>query len=499
MLTSAACASPTDAREQLLVSVETPTALVAPGATAVVTARARRANGADTTDAQGVVFTWATSNPSVATVRDLGDGRAEVTGVGRGLVDVTATASGASAGSVRLRVGFPLEVDSVRPGVVRWGDTLTVFGFGLDALLFGARLSGTPLVPYPFSAQRDQEGRTRVTYWVPYPASTGSVQLVGSGTWAEATQSTTVQPSDLFEPNDSAPRAISLDGSRPVPSAPSILFLNLALAFEPLTGSGTTGADWYRFTHSTTRDFTVILRAGDATYTFVSDTVIRSGAGYGTGSDGWRIAPGDHACHGLKYRASQRVPDSSIVALAGMSSPLHVVAGYDRPGAYSLSVVDGYVVTDPRIPRDAHEEDDFCTAAEARGAVTLPYRDTLTIDNPGDVDWFLVTGDSQSVRMRAVVLDQPSSAVRDTARDLNVYLTQVPDPGNSVIGFAADTVSGPNADMTMFLIKGIHYYVVIVDYAGVPTRYALCIGPPATCDAFPVADAVERRPPSARP
>ncbi|MGH2608458.1 MAG: hypothetical protein ACRDHF_05155, partial [Tepidiformaceae bacterium] len=288
------------------MSVEAPTALVAPGATTVVMARVRRASGADTTEVAGAMFTWATSNPFVATVRDLEGGRAEVTGVGRGLVDVAATASGASAGSLRLRVGFPLEVDSVRPGVVRWGDTLTVFGFGLDSLLFGARLEATPLIAYPFSASRDSEGRSRITYWVPYPARTGSLQLVGSGASAVAPTSTSVQPVDAHEPNDTPPRIISLAGPRTIPSAPSILFFNPALAFEPLTGTGT-GADWYRFTHSTTRDVTVILRAADATYTFVSDTVIRSGDGYGTGSDGWRIAPGDHACHGLKYRASQRV------------------------------------------------------------------------------------------------------------------------------------------------------------------------------------------------
>ena len=56
------------------------------------------------------------------------------------------------------------------------------------------------------------------------------------------------------------------------------------------------------------------------------------------------------------------------------------------PGRYGITVRDGYLTADPRIPADRLEENDYCDAADT-SPVELPFADTLTIDNPYEVDW----------------------------------------------------------------------------------------------------------------
>src|SRR5207244_3055919 len=66
---------------------------------------------------------------------------------------------------------------------------------------------------------------------------------------------------------------------------------------------------------------------------------------------------------------------------------LDAVTVYTQPGRYALVVYEGYGTTGKGIVRDAHEEDDYCSAADAKPDA-LPFQSSaLTIDNPHDVDW----------------------------------------------------------------------------------------------------------------
>src|SRR5206468_2513396 len=107
----------------------------------------------------------------------------------------------------------------------------------------------------------------------------------------------------------------------------------------------------------------------------------------------------------------------------------HALARYTQSGRYGLAVFEGYITSDPTVPRDAHEEDDFCDAADARGlAVTLPggsFRDTLTIDNPHDIDWikFRVTGVPAVTTIKIAAV---TSAATVDSSDVDLFLLTVP-------------------------------------------------------------------------
>jgi hypothetical protein len=520
------CSYPTDESDSVEVVI-TGTEFVLRGEQITLSAKAMQVTGVDTTLLQNVTFAWTSADPNLATVADLGTGSAEVTGVNLGTVDIVARPVAfehAEARPFTMRVSDPVVLDSVRPDSVRWGQMLTVFGIGVDDQLSDARLGGVSLLRVPGSGQRDTvTGLARVSYWVPFPAITDSLLWVslGAGLLGRATDTTQVIRRDVYEPNDSVPRSIFLDTlTGPFPSTPDTLLLNPALAFEPL-GAVTSRGDWYRFGCDILRcgrDRTIIVKAPLAKVNFQSDSVeyVTATRSYRIGPYAWKIAPGDHACLGLPFRPPQRVQDSVVVALGagvgtrpfGIGPRLHQVLGYDREGVYELAVVEKYVVTHPSIPRDDHEEDDYCDAAEPSQdpAIALPFRDTLTIDNPNDIDWFRVVGSGQSVRMRTAAVGPPLEPplVSDTTRNIDLYLMLRPNIGDSQLGIiGASQSAGTVEDLTFTLFNGLVYYIVVVDAGAVPTRYDFCVGAGGACNAFPAASAAAatqaRRLPSARP
>ena len=143
------------------------------------------------------------------------------------------------------------------------------------------------------------------------------------------------------------------------------------------------------------------------------------------------------------------------------------------------------------MPRDAHEEDDFCDAADARGlAVTMPggtFRDTLTIDNAHDIDWikFRVTSLS-TVTIKSASL---TAATAVDSSDIDLYLLTVPGGGASarLDSVNASTSAGSSEAMTSLLSTG-DYYLVVVDFLGAPVAYDLCISD-GGCLTFPSAPA----------
>jgi hypothetical protein len=505
VLTASTCAFPTDKSDAVFVTLDAPSPVVLRGQDMPVFARAWRVIGTDTQAIANVDFAFYTGSSSIARVEKDCCGYATVTGVNSGVVNIMARAVAfeqASHADLVLRVSAPLEVDSVRPKFVRYGDTITVFGVGVDSIVL-AQLTGADLFQYFFSGKHDAvTGLGTITYWVPPPARTDSLLYVGKGVFAWAKDTTRVLPFDIFEPNDTAPTVINLESPPAFPQLPFFRFLNPALAFEQLKRDQLVGVDWYRFDQTTTRDLTLILTAPAARGTFVtflSDSLFFNAADTSVrlGPNAWTIGPGSHDCHGHIFEPQQAAPESTIVALRGMSTRrLHAFSVYGQPARYGLTVIEGYVASQPALfPPDPREEDDFCNAADASGNVgTVPaatFRDTLTIDNPHDVDWirFRVGGVLvQSVRFRTASL---VPALADSS-DIDLYVLTAPPGADTLVEAGRLDKVGSTEDATLLLSPGRDYYAVVVDYQGVPTRYSICIG---TCpNPFPAPPALQPSP-----
>ena len=503
-LTGATCAFPTDKSDKVLVTLDGPSQVVLRGQEMSVYARAWQVIGTDTQPIKNVAFAFGTGSSTTATVQNDGGGYATVTGVNSGNVHITARAISfeqAPEGDLLLRVSNPLEVDSVRPAIVRFGDTMTVYGVGVDSI-FIAFLANVTQFDYPFpgvlaTRTRDSLGFSTATFWVTPPAHTDKLSFIGPGVFGSAPDTTKIIPVDVLEPNETAPHTINLEAPPRIPTIPQIRFLNPALAFEP-TKRDSLGVDWYRFVQTNTRDITLILTAPEVrgTFsTFLSDSlafVPGTPPSYKIGPNSWTIGPGSHACKGFAFAPPETQPESTIVALRGMpAGRLHALALYSQPGRYGLAVFEGYITSNPSIPRDKHEEDDFCDAADARGlAVTMPggtLRDTLTIDNPHDIDWirFRVTSLS-SVTIKSASL---TAATAVDSSDIDLFLLTVPGGGaSSTLDILnRSDAAGSSETMTSLLNPG-DYYLVVVDFQGVPVVYDLCISD-GGCLTFPSAPA----------
>jgi hypothetical protein len=496
VLAASTCAFPTDKSDQVTVVIQASSLVVIQGQQLWLSAHALRASGTDTV--KNVTFQWRSSADTLATVRDEGGDSAQVTGVKPGVVDITARAVAfeqADVGSAQVRVSKPVEVDSVRPKFVRYGDTITVYGVGVDSIVL-AQLGGADLFQYFFSGTSDPAtGLGRIKFWVPPPAHTDSLLYVGKGVFTWAKDTTRVLPFDIYEPNEVAPTVIDLEAPLAFPQLPFFRYLNPALAFEQLKRDQPVGVDWYRFDQTTTRDLTLILTAPTARGTFVtflSDSLFFNAADTSVhlGPDAWTIGPGSHDCHGHLFEPGEAAPESTIVALRGLSTrQLHAFSIYGQPARYGLTVIDRYVATQPALfPPDSREEDDYCNRVDTIPPVaTVPagtFRDTLTIDNPHDVDWirFRVGGIvSQLVRFRTASL-VPTAA---DSSDIDLYVLTAP-PGADTLVQVAQLDSVGSAENATILLAPRDYYAVVVDYQGVPTRYSICIGSSAACgSAFP--------------
>jgi len=476
-VTAGTCLYPTERDASVHVSIA-PLKILIRGNDTVATATAWQMLGSgDSQPIPNVAFEWSSSAPAVATVDNAG----RIVGVNSGSAIIRAAAAnfdkGARPGQATVRVSAPLEIDSIRPQTVLFGETVTVYGVGVDSI-FQASLGNGVLIPNFFLRSRDSTGYAQVTYWVPPPAHRDSLFYIGNGVFGFSRDTVRVIPRDLYEPDDVAPATINLEGPRPFPGTvlDAVLFTNPALAFEVLPRDSAFGVDWYRLQQTTPRDLTIILSAPEVKGTFagfVSDAF--------DGASPWTVGPGSHNCRGKKFSPKEAVGDSTIVALAGTTSNLDVIALYGQPGRYGLAVVEGYLTSDSvdkRIVKDAHEEDDYCDAPGAQVTEAIspaPYTATLTIDNPHDVDWirFNVPGSTVTpvqVRTRAL----PAVVGQDSS-DIDVYVLHEPSPGAQLDSIAGLASPGSDINTTLLLAPG-NYYAVVVDFAGVPTPYAICIG-----------------------
>src|SRR3989441_6655760 len=342
---------------------------------------------ADSQPIPNVVFTWSSSNPSIATVDNAG----HIVGITSGTVVIRAAASnfdkGQLAAADTIRVSAPLEIDSVVPDTARYGQVVTVFGPGADKIVLASMKGAFFLYPYPFSAQHDTTGYGQQKYWIPPPAESDRITFIGNGIVTASPESTHVLKRDVYEPNDTAPRRFNLDAPRPWPYPGTVynLFLvfNPALLFEPLKRGDTLGVDWYRYGHSTARDLTIILSAPSVhgTFsTFVTDSLAWTGTTYALGPDSWTFGPGSHACHGLGFAPHEANGDSTIVAFKNApAGALHAITIYRQASAYGMAVVGGLPRRRPGRARPKHKPR---KPPGPPGGPTSPLPDTPTLQKP---------------------------------------------------------------------------------------------------------------------
>ena len=165
---------------------------------------------------------------------------------------------------------------------------------------------------------------------------------------------------------------------------------------------------------------------------------------------------------------------------------LDAISVYTVPGRYGLSVIAGY---QSELPPDAHEDDNSCNAADLRGTQIVPFRDTLSIVNPHDIDWIRfnvpVTGQHR-FRMHAFTGVHP-----DSLKDLDLYLVRVPSPADAQVQVVmADTGSTSDVNRIVNSLVAGDYYLVVLDYAGTTTHYEICVSAGVCPTPFPEPPAV---------
>jgi hypothetical protein len=143
------------------------------------------------------------------------------------------------------------------------------------------------------------------------------------------------------------------------------------------------------------------------------------------------------------------------------------------------------------LPPDGHEDDNSCNAADLRLPIqTIPFRDTLAIENPHDIDWIrftAATNGTYRVRLHAFADARP-----DSLKDLDVYVIKVPTVGDAALQILmADSASGSDVNRSVSLQVG-SYYVAVLDYAGTTTTYEICVSSGSCPTPFPTPPASGR-------
>ena len=498
------CAFPTDKSDKVFVTLESPVHIVLRGQEISVHARAWQVVGVDTLPINNVDFAFSSGSNTIARVENTGNGYATVTGVNSGNVDIIARAVSfekARQADLSLRISSPLEIDSVRPKFVRYGQVATVYGVGVDSL-FLTSLGGTDLIEYPFSRFRDPvTGLGRISYWVPPPARSDSLFYLGAGVFGKDTALTQVGKRDIYDPNDTVATRIDLDLGGPWPGtvlAP-ILFWNPALAFQAVDRVNGVGEDWYRFqTADTAQSLTFFLSYPSLSDTVAARTFLLDSLYYATGTAGTPsnkffgrdsadfIGTDFYRCKGLAFKPAQSARDSFSVALKTLPShAIHLISFYTSPQRYSLAVAKGYFTGDPRIRPDAFEPNRFCHYTDSIPGrpsppsrihvTTTGFSDTMNIDNAFELDWYRLevpahnVGDSVVIRLQG----RPFIAGSDSS-DLDIYVLSVPGSTGNLTVVDSSVGLGSTENLRLNLAQG-SYYLAVVDFAGIPERYSLCV------------------------
>ena len=490
-----ACSDSTSFVDQTYVTISSASPVVLRGDQLELSAKlwTRTAPG-DSMEVKNAELVWSSEDPTVATVAVKDNNTSVATGVNSGIVQIRALATGfqGSASAVfPLRVSNPLEIDSVRPSTVQYGEQVTLYGVGVNTLFF-ATLQGATLLPDTFTVMSGAGGLGQLSFWVPPPASTGRIVVLNPTQLVVAAETTTVLSTDLYEPNEAAPRTIDLSAG-PFPSLPAVRFYNPALAFEEASRDDSLAFDWYRLTGMPGGgDLTFIFVAPtfkNAHLTFLASTVNDADS---VATPGWTIGSGLYHCKDHAFKVDQRPADSLIVALRNVpAGSMDFVSLFFVTGRYGLAVVDGYLTSDPAIGPDRMEENDNCEFADrnfgdpsTKVDLTTPFSDSLTIDNPHDVDWirFRVPGlVPQAVTFRTA---SPIGVNGAQAGDIDLYVMGLPVAGSPLDLRGASKNQRSNESLTLVLDPG-DYYMVVTDFVGRPIRYSLCAALGSSCTMPP--------------
>jgi hypothetical protein len=486
-----ACTDATQAVDQAYVTISSASPVVLRGDQIELTAKLwSRTSPGDSVEVRNAELVWSSDDPTLATLTAKDNNTTIATGVNSGTVEIRAVATGfqgATPAAFALRVSDPLEIDSIRPAVVHYGEKATLYGVGVNSL-FLASLQGAALVPDTFSTTVGAGGLGQMSFWVPPPATSGKVVVLSPGQIVVAPESTTVIEEDLYEPNQSAPSLIDLSAG-PFPALPAIRYYNPALAFEALSRDDSLGIDWYRFNGITPGgSLTFIFVAPglkNSHFTFLGSTVNNADS---VATPGWTIGSGLYYCKDHAFKVEQQPADSLIVALRSLpAGSMDLVSLFTVSGRYGLAVVDGYLTSDPTIGPDRLEENDNCEFADRNFAdpatrvdLTAPFSDTLTIDNPHDVDWirFRVPGTGpQAVTFKTA---PPADVNGSRVGDIDLYVLGIPVAGSPLDVRGSARTKGSSESMTLLLDPG-EYYMVVTDFAGRPIRYSLCAAVGTSC------------------
>jgi hypothetical protein len=214
-------------------------------------------------------------------------------------------------------------------------------------------------------------------------------------------------------------------------------------------------------------------------------------AGFST----WAIGLADQYCHGAPVALGRPVSVNAAVKLVRAVkdvdlTDLQLVVYGEPPGPYSVTVQDGYITADPRIAADRFEENDSCAGADANDAeadrkIAPPFADTLTIDNPYDVDWFKFRTPGSIEDEEGPVLVSIRAAARPFAAsdssNIGLVLWGAPSLGRTPEVLDSSRTAGSTERLTAALDRGTDYYLIVLDDGGIATRYSLCIAFSSTC------------------
>lgn len=509
LLAALTCAFPSDEGGGVFVTIDAPSDVLVRGDSVVLVARAWRRNDAGQQEqVGGVSFHWFSPESAVVAVHDRHDRSAAIFGLNTGSANVFAVPvdyEGADAGLRSLRVANSVEIDSVVPDTVSYGQQVTIYATGLGRVS-RVLLGEANLLPDSASFLGDPLGAGQERFWVPYPARSDLVLAVAQeGFSAPAAETTVVIRHDVFDRPGAAPAEVRL----PSAAGPdSVLFENPALA---LTGTGDNTRTIHFIREDTARAVTfVVTTAPDVLVPFDVILAIQPWTGILPDDETWATGVEQQFCKQFLAPtpsvAQAFLPYTSVQALTftpGRDIYLSVVGRPNQAGRFAVQVLDGYRLSDPRISPDRFEENDECLAADQRFAdpatriETFPFADTLTLDNPFDVDWLRfrvpVLGTDTARRVITIRTESRPFGAADSS-NLNISLYRAIDFIEGLDApLAQSDQPGSSEAVTSELIPGQEYYLLVLDGAGVPTRYSLCMGEGASC-TFPVATI--RSPPS---
>lgn len=214
---------------------------------------------------------YASSDPTIALVERTG----RVVAAGAGLVQIVARApsfANVAPGELSLRVFGAVEIDSVRPSSVRYGEAINIYGVGLNPAggAGAVRIDGheAPLLGYVPAEGSRPNGFGVLSAIVAPPVGVGagaatgvailqaSVVVANARGGASLVTPLTVEMRDRFEPNDTTPAHLGTLSGR--------LALQ-GLAFDHLpAGVPQVPMDWYTFTTTAPGDWTITVRSPES-------------------------------------------------------------------------------------------------------------------------------------------------------------------------------------------------------------------------------------------